>query len=341
MKHTRQILSGFVCFLLTSMFIVSLILVSYAFVQYEKMYVRLIVIFSVVITSAIICTAIDYFRRKYIVEKKINEIVDFTKDLSKSDFYTISIEHSKDSYDEFDVIKENLNLMSNELKQNEILKSDFLGNVSHEIKTPISIIQNYAKILEDNSLSDEERKSYLKNLQKNCKNLSDLVNNILKLNKLENQTNIIKTERFCLSDSLSNQIVNYIDKIEEKNIELVCDITSDIYIESEESYLNIIWSNLINNAIKFTNDFGKIEISLKKKNKQIIFKIKDNGIGISLDAGKRIFDKFYQGDTSHEKEGNGLGLALVKKVIDVLGGAINVESEENQGTTFTVTIKEE
>ena len=118
------------------------------------------------------------------------------------------------------------------------------------------------------------------------------------------------------------------------------DNEEDLYINSEESYLELIWNNLISNAIKFTENNGKINISLKKINEDYIVKVKDSGCGMDKNTGEHIFDKFYQGDTSHSKEGNGLGLALVKKVIDVLGGTISVESEVNVGTTFVVTIKE-
>ncbi len=341
MKNIKTTIYGFICFFLTSTFIVSLVLVAYSFVQHEEMWARLLVIFGVILFSSIICTFIDYIRRKTMIQGPLEEIVEFTHNLSKGKFTTIRIEHSYDEFDEFDIIKENLNLMSKELLNNEILKNDFIGNISHEIKTPISVIQNYAKILEDSNLSEEERTKYLKNLQDASKNLSKFVKNILKLNKLENQNQLLNVERFNLSESLSNQIVNYIDRIENKNINLVCNIKEDLYITSEESYLNIIWSNLISNAVKFTEVNGTIEIILNKDKNNINFIIKDSGCGMSSETGKHIFDKFYQGDTSHSKEGNGLGLALVKQVIDVLGGSIKVESELGVGTTFMVTIKED
>ena len=123
--------------------------------------------------------------------------------------------------------------------------------------------------------------------------------------------------------------------------ELECDIEEDLFINSEQSYLELVFNNLISNAIKFTDNKGIIGISLKKINDEYIIKIKDNGCGMDSETGAHIFDKFYQGDTSHSKEGNGLGLALVKKVIDILGGSIDVESEANVGTTFTISIKGE
>jgi len=341
MKQLRSTIYGFICFFLTSFFVVSLMLIVYSFVQYEKMWIRLLAILGVVLFSSVLFTFIDYIRRKTMIHGPITEIVDFTHNLSKGKFTTIRIEHSREEYDEFDIIKENLNLMSKELLKNQVLKNDFIGNISHEIKTPISVIQNYAKILEDSNLSIEERTRYLKNLQDASNKLSKLVKNILKLNKLENQNTLIEFEKFNLSESLSNQIVSYIDLIENKNIELILDIEEDLYITSEESYLNIIWNNLIGNAVKFTNNEGTIKISLRKEKNNYIFTIKDSGCGMSTETGRHIFDKFYQGDTSHSKEGNGLGLALVKQVIDVLGGSIKVESELGVGTTFIVTIKED
>ena len=127
--------------------------------------------------------------------------------------------------------------------------------------------------------------------------------------------------------------------IEQKEIELICDIEEDLYIISEESYLEIIWNNLISNAIKFTEPKGTIKISLKKVENKYQIMISDTGIGMDKETGAHIFDKFYQGDTSRSKEGNGLGLALVKRVIDLLGGSISVESEINKGTTFIVIVK--
>ena len=219
------------------------------------------------------------------------------------------------------------------------MKNDFISNVSHEIKTPLAVIQNYAKALTNKNLDEETKEKYLNSLQNACKKLSDLITNILKLNKLENQRLKIDLKQFNLSESITNQILNYETLIENKNIELECNIEEDINIISEETYLEIIWSNLISNAIKFTDNNGKIFISLIKINNEIIFKIKDTGCGIDSETGKNIFEKFYQGDTSHSKEGNGLGLALVKKVIDILGGQIQVESEKGIGTTFTVKLK--
>ena len=149
----------------------------------------------------------------------------------------------------------------------------------------------------------------------------------------------VDLKKFNLSESIINQIVQFEELIEQKEIELICDIEEDLYIISEESYLEIIWNNLISNAIKFTEPKGTIKISLKKVENKYQIIISDTGIGMDKETGAHIFDKFYQGDTSRSKEGNGLGLALVKRVIDLLGGSISVESEINKGTTFIVIVK--
>ena len=165
-----------------------------------------------------------------------------------------------------------------------------------------------------------------------------LFSNILKLNKLENQRLIPDIKEFNLSESLINQVLMYEELIEKKNITLDCDIEEDLIITSEESYLEIVWNNLMSNAIKFTKD--TIKVTLKKENNKYIINFIDNGIGMDKNTGMHIFDKFYQGDTSHSKEGNGLGLPLVKEVINILGGEISVSSELGKGSNFEIVIKE-
>ena len=170
------------------------------------------------------------------------------------------------------------------------------------------------------------------------KRLSDLITNILKLNKLENQE--IKAEKvaFDLTAALSETVLEFEDLLENKNLTLECDF-EEVTLFSSPALLEIVWNNLLSNAIKFTNEWGRVEVSLKKKGDQAVVSVSDSGVGISKETGKKIFEKFYQGDTSHSQEGNGLGLALVKKVIDLLGGEINVESELGKGSPFTITVK--
>jgi len=233
---------------------------------------------------------------------------------------------------------ENINKITDELSKNEVLKTEFISSVSHEIKTPLSVISNYAKALKNPSLDEETKQKYLDVLVANSQKLSNLVSNILKLNKLEKQT--ISPERIKLNigELLRDNILQFESLFEKKNIDLNCKI-SDIELTIEQSYLEVIFNNLISNAIKFTNQNGVIEISLSNINEYVVFSVKDNGIGISNEVGSRIFEKFYQADTSRSAEGNGLGLALVKKIIDIMGGEISVKSQEGKGSTFTVKLK--
>ena len=341
MNSFKETLIGFICFLFTIAFNVGLGIIVYTQIENKSKLLIAIIIFIVIIFSAIICSIIDYIRRKIMIGKPLKEILHATELMARGNFNIQLIPiHSYQEYDEFDLIKYDLNKMAKELSKNEMLKNDFISNVSHEIKTPISVIQSYAKALQSDSLEENTRKKYLLNLQESCKKISNLVTNILKINKLENQKLMPSINKFNLSESLTNQILQYEELIEEKNIKLECDIEENVYINSEESYLELIWNNLINNAIKFTDKNGIINVYLRKINDDYIVKVKDNGCGMDSSTGEHIFDKFYQGDTSHSNKGNGLGLALVKKVIDVLGGTISVESEVGVGSTFTVIIKE-
>lgn len=341
MIKLRNRLIGYILFFITTSFCVGSGILAYSFVINETKLIKFIVLFSTIIVVSLILVFCDYIRRRVMISGPLNEILDATKLMARGNFKIRLIpKHSYNEYDEFDLIKNDLNKMASELSKSEMLKNDFISNVSHEIKTPLSIIQNYVKLLSKDTLSEEEKHKYLDSLRKACDKLTNLVTNILKMNKLENQRLLIEKKRFNLSESLINQIVQYEELIQNKEIELVCDIEEDLYINSEESYLEIVWNNLISNAIKFTERKGRIDITLKKLENEYVMKITDTGCGIDNNTGKHIFDKFYQGDTSHSKEGNGLGLALVKKVIDVLGGRISVESEINKGTTFKVFIKE-
>lgn len=299
-----------------------------------------VLILIVIVFLAIVCTIIDCIRRKITVDKPTKKILKATEKIAEGDFSTrLEITHEYGKYNQYDLIMENLNKMASELQKNEVLKTDFISNVSHEIKTPLAVIQNYATLLQDDTLDSEMRSDYAKTLIAASKRITDLITNILKLNKLENQEIQEKHEAFNVTDSLSDSVVSFESWIEKKNIELNCDF-DDVTIFSSKSLLEIVWNNLISNAIKFTPDNGKIDILLKRKDKNVEIKVIDTGCGMTSETGAKIFEKFYQGDTSHSTQGNGLGLALVKKVIDILGGEICVQSELNKGSTFTILLKD-
>ena len=299
-----------------------------------------ILILILIIMISTLCTLFDWARRKLTVERPTKKILDATDRIAEGDFSVrLDIAHEYGKYNEYDLIMDNINKLAAELGKTEVLRVDFISNVSHEIKTPLSVIQSYATLLQDESLDPQTRKEYSKILINACKRTTDLVTNILKLNKLENQEIQDKKEPFDLTAALSEAIVEFEPLIEAKSLTLSCDL-DDVTAVSTKSLLEIVWNNLISNAIKFTGDGGEIRISLKRLGNDAQIQVEDTGIGMSNEVGKRIFEKFYQGDASHSSNGNGLGLALVKKVIDILGGEISVRSALGKGSTFTVLLKD-
>ncbi|MBR2384988.1 MAG: HAMP domain-containing histidine kinase [Clostridia bacterium] len=347
MKKKKSLSSGFsftgaVWFFCLIAVIMQMAILIYDYIRERTdnlTWIAILILIEIVILATF-CTIIDWVRRKIMVDKPTKKILDATDKIADGNFSTrLEITHEYGKYNQYDLIMENLNKMAIELQKNEVLKTDFISNVSHEIKTPLAVIQNYAYLLQDNTLDNETRKSYAKTLISASKRITDLITNILKLNKLENQEIQEKHEIFNLTEALSDSVIEFETLIENKNIDLNCDF-DDVVIFSSKSLLEIVWNNLISNAIKFTPNNGKIEISLKRKDRNAEIKVADTGCGMTSETGAKIFEKFYQGDTSHSTQGNGLGLALVKKVIDILGGEITVQSELNKGSTFTILLKD-
>lgn len=231
----------------------------------------------------------------------------------------------------------NFNKMVRELNSMETLKEDFISNVSHEFKTPLSVIQSYSKALRDPNLDDATRKQYEEVLDNNIKKLTNLTSNILSLSRLEHQEIVLDKKEYLLDEQIRQTILDLEPEWSKKNIDLKLNLHKTKYYGSE-NLINQVWQNIINNAIKFSNTDGKISISISKQESDIIVTISDNGIGMSEDTINKIFDKFYQGDKSHSMEGNGLGLALVKRILNICNGEISVSSKENEGSTFVVTL---
>ena len=333
---------GIVSFFVLIAFIMQMAILCYDFITKKTDNISLIAILILleIIILSTLCTFFDWVRRKIMVDRPTRKILNATEKIAEGDFSTrLKIKHEYGKYNEYDLIMENLNKMAIELQKKEVLKTDFISNVSHEIKTPLAVIQNYATLLQDETLDSESRKNYAKTLITASKRITDLITNILKLNKLENQEIQEKHEVFNLTEALSESVIGFETLIEKKNLELNCDF-DEVSIFSSKSLLEIVWNNLISNAIKFTPDGGKINIFLKRKNKGVEIKVADTGCGMTSEVGAKIFEKFYQGDASHSTQGNGLGLALVKKVIDILGGEISVQSKLNKGSTFTILLKD-
>lgn len=227
------------------------------------------------------------------------------------------------------------NKMVAELKSVEMLREDFVANVSHEFKTPLASIEGYAMLMQDNELSNEERLEYAQIIIDNTKKLSSMTSNILKLSKLERQDFSLSKSSFRLDEQIRQVIVALEDKWGPKEIDLEIDL-ENIKFNGYEELLGHVWGNLIENAIKFSEQRGCIEIGLKASLIEVIFSIKDHGIGMDESTKCHIYEKFYQGDHSRSTQGNGLGLALVRQVIALSDGEIVVESKLEEGTLFEV-----
>ncbi len=275
---------------------------------------------------------------RFLVIKPLKRVTTAARKVASGDF-SVRIEplKGKRKKNELDLLIDDFNLMTRELENNEMLKSDFISNVSHEIKTPLSVIQSYSQALKEPGISEETYNRYTDIIISTTNNLNSMISNILKLNKLENQQIFHNTSSYQLGEQLRKCALDYMDLWQLKNIDFHIDV-EDIVIDYDETLLELVWKNLISNAIKYTQEGGNIWISSKRTGEKVEVIIKDDGCGISKDAQKRIFDKFYQCDISHSSEGNGLGLAIVKKVLEIVGGSIAVESETSKGTSFIVSL---
>lgn len=294
-----------------------------------------------VVLLSLICTVIDEIRRKYMVERPVKKIVAAGERLMQGDL-TARIEPLQgwlNSKGDFNEIIECFNMMAEELSGIETLRTDFIANVSHELKTPLAVIQNYGTLLQQPGLTEEKRMEYAQTITDASRRLANLISNILKLNKLENQQIFPLKQAYNLGEQLCECLLSFENVWELKKLDIDTDIEENVYVETDSEMLTLVWNNLFSNAVKFTEPGGRISLSLKTDKDMAIVQVADTGCGISKEVGQHIFEKFYQGDTSHAIQGNGLGLALVKRVVDIIGGDISVESQVGRGSTFTVRLR--
>ena len=302
----------------------------------EQIKVSAISTFINILIITALFTVFDIVRRKITIERPIKQINSALDKITAGDFNVrLKTTAAAPSFAE---IMTSINTMTGELSGVETLRNDFISNVSHEMKTPLAVISNYATLLQSPDLSEEDRLEYAKTVSQCSTHLGELISNILKLNKLENQQIFPEAVKFNLSEQLCESLLNFETEWEKKNIDISTSIPEDIYVTADSELLSIVWNNLLSNAFKFTDNGGKVSISLEADKTTAIVTITDTGCGMTSETGSRIFEKFYQGDTSHAMHGNGLGLTLVKRIIDITDSEISVSSILNEGSTFTVKI---
>lgn len=267
--------------------------------------------------------------------KTVVDISNAAKEVIKGNFDITLDENIRAT--EIRTMIQNFNVMIKELGNTELFRNDFIENVSHEFKTPLSAIEGYATLLQKKDISEKKQIEYTNKILFNTKRLSSLAGNILLLSRLENQENEIKREKYSLDEQIREIILLLETEWTNKNIDLDIDLESIDYYGNRE-LLAQVWLNILGNAIKFVETNGTIRVLLYKSKNSVTVSVEDNGMGMSPEVMQRIYEKFYQGDRSHSTSGNGLGLALVKRIVDLHQGNIQVSSEEREGTVFLVEL---
>ncbi|MBQ9948250.1 MAG: HAMP domain-containing histidine kinase [Oscillospiraceae bacterium] len=297
------------------------------------------VTFLNVILITLLFKLADYIRRKIMVERPTKIITNATEKIMSGDFSVRISPMQSSGLEGFNQIAEAINKMAEELSSVETLRTDFIANVSHEMKTPLAVMQNYGTLLQTPNLSDDKRIEYAKGVTDGSRRMADMMTNILKLNRLENQQIYPQVTEFDLGEQLCECLLQYENVWEKAEIEIDTDIAENVRVKADAELLSHVWNNLFSNAFKFTPSGGMVTVTLTATEHHAIVKVTDTGCGMTPEVGAHIFEKFYQGDTSHSVQGNGLGLALVKRVVDIMQGEISVESAVGKGSAFTVKIR--
>lgn len=268
----------------------------------------------------------------------LQQNIEAMKKLANGDF-TVRVNHAEHGYVPREMVEfeQSFNKAAEELGGTEILRKDFINNFSHEFKTPIVSISGFADLLLEEQLPPEDQKEYLTIIRDESRRLADLATNILTLNRVESQTILTDKACFSLDEQLRQSVLVTQQKWRQKKLDFDADLAPAEYTGSE-GLLKEVWLNLLDNAAKFSPEGGTVAVNLRKAKNALMVSVTDQGEGMSADTQAHIFEQFYQGDTSHTTQGNGLGLAMVKKVLELHGGSIQVNSAPGQGSCFTVTL---
>ena len=289
---------------------------------------KVILFINICICSIIISIVIRKLTRP------IERLADATNEISAGNF---DIKIDIKSNDEVGMLVEKFNSMAKDLKNIEYMQTDFINNVSHEFKTPIAAIEGFATILKNTKISEEERIEYLNIITDEASRLSELSSNILTLSKLDNIDNFKENKKFSLDEQIRKTVILLEKEWSNKNISFNLNLLK-MYYYGKEEYLMQVWINIINNAIKFSRENSEIDIDCYKNSEYAFVKIKDYGCGMDEDTKKRVFHKFYQGDSSRKSEGYGLGLSICKRIVDLSKGEIQVDSEVGKYTEILISL---
>ncbi|MCL2836332.1 MAG: HAMP domain-containing histidine kinase [Defluviitaleaceae bacterium] len=266
--------------------------------------------------------------------RQIYDLAEATKEVASGNF---KVRMKTGWTKEVDLISLSFNEMVKELSNIETLRGDFVSNISHEFKTPITSIRGFAKHLKSETLSDEQRNEYLDIIISESERLTRLSNNVLLLSRLESTGKVTEENEYSLDEQIRRTILLLEPQLRRKQLEVSITL-ENIRIHANEEMLSHLWINLLGNAIKFSPDGGEINVALKSSEGDACVTVSDKGAGMDDETKRRIFDKFYQGDQSRAAEGNGLGLSLVKRILELENGKIKVQSELGKGSSFTVSL---
>ena len=318
-----MLISGFVTFRL----------LSWGIIPFAPGNLHILVIMYMALVSVFTGTILARIGGKHFL-RQIYELVDATKKVAAGDF---SVRMKSGSAREIDLISRSFNNMVKELSTIETLRSDFVSNISHEFKTPVASIRGFARRLKKNNLTAEQRDEYLDIIISESERLTRLSGNVLLLSRLESTEELREETEYPLDEQIRRAVLLLEQQFQKKGLET--DIALDeVSITANEEMLSHLWINLLGNAIKFSPEGGAVRISLTAEGTDAVVKIADEGPGMGDEVKKRIFDKFFQGDQSRATEGNGLGLSLVKRILELENGRIEVESEPGRGACFTVML---
>lgn len=297
----------------------------------------LVILYWAAVAAGLAFFVLMRIRKMY--EEPLQRLAEATKQVAEGDFsvYVPTI-HTMDQYDYLDRMILDFNKMVEELGSIETLKTDFFADVSHEMKAPVAAISSSAQLLIRPGISEERRADCARNILDASRRMNSLITNMLKLSKLERQTIQPVPERFDVCEQLAESVFPFEDALEKKHLDLETDMDDRAYILADPELLALVWTNLLSNAIKFTADGGMIALRQRITDGFVEIAVADTGCGMDKETQHHIFEKFYQGDASHATAGNGLGLALVKRILELSGGTINVKSRQGEGSVFTVRL---